>query len=99
MVDSYEADVPFEIVVIWDDWMGSPRRDFTVMVYSADGNDVMDEDGNTNMLHADGQSPSEFNYIAGLDENREETVHRPAATVVETAEAVETIIEEVDFYI
>jgi hypothetical protein len=33
-------------------------------VYSKDGNDVTDSDGATNMLHTDGQSPSEFDYIA-----------------------------------
>lgn len=60
-VDSadFESDHEFEITVEWD-WVGSPRRDFTVMVYSADGNDVEDEDGETNMLYTDGQSPSEF---------------------------------------
>ena len=32
-------------------------------MYSIDGNDVEDADGDTNMLYTDGQSPSEFDYI------------------------------------
>lgn len=47
-------------------WFGSPRPDFTVKVYSIDGYDVVDEDGATNMLHADGSSPSEFDYVEAL---------------------------------
>ena len=63
MIEDYQANEEFEIIVQFE-WIGSPRRDFTVMVYSADGNDVTDDDGDTNMLHADGQTPSEFDYIA-----------------------------------
>ena len=65
MIDDYEQDQQFLITVQYA-WMGSPRRDFTVKVYSSDGNDIVDEDGNTNMLHTDGQEPSEFDYIADL---------------------------------
>lgn len=62
MIEDYDADEEFVISVKYY-WYGSPRRDFTVKVYSVDGNDVVNSDGETNMLHADGQSPSEFDYI------------------------------------
>lgn len=46
-------------------WYGSPRQDFTVKIYSVhDGASITDADGNTNMMHNDGQEPSEFVYIA-----------------------------------
>jgi hypothetical protein len=63
MVDDYDSDEEFTINVQFY-WYGSPRRDFTVKVYSLDGNDVEDPYGETNMLHTDGQSPSEFDYIS-----------------------------------
>ena len=54
----------FQISVTYN-WFGSPRPDFTVKAYSVDGKDILDEDGDTNMLSADGNSelPSEFDYI------------------------------------
>jgi hypothetical protein len=58
----YADGTEFTITVTYN-WFGSPRRDFTLKSYSIDGNDITDEDGDTNMLHADGSNPSEFDYI------------------------------------
>lgn len=65
MIEEYDSDEEFQIHVKYE-WIGSPRRDFTVKVYSFDGNDVVDEIGLTNMLHTDGNQPSEFDYIAEM---------------------------------
>jgi hypothetical protein len=35
-------------------------RDFTIKVYSSQDLEIEDENGNTNMLHMDGQEPSGF---------------------------------------
>jgi hypothetical protein len=35
-------------------------------VYSVDHNEVYDSAGGTNMLHTDGQEPSEFDYISEM---------------------------------
>lgn len=59
----YGSDEEFEIVVQFEWGFDYPRRDFTVVVYSADGNDVTNEDGETNMLYTDGSTPSEFTYV------------------------------------
>lgn len=45
-------------------WFGSPRKDFTVKSYSLDGPDILNAAGETNMLHTDGSSPSEFEYVS-----------------------------------
>lgn len=62
MIQNTDDVTEFEIMVDYN-WFGSPRRDFTVKVYALDVSDIRDEDGDTNMLHTDGQSPSEFNYV------------------------------------
>ena len=102
MIEDYSANEDFEIIVQFE-WIGSPRRDFTVMVYSADGNDVEDDDGDTNMLHADGQTPSEFDYIVEnlrtTQESSDSAVEESQPTVVTTKEAVDAVIEEVNFVI
>ena len=59
----YSAEHTFNIKVKYT-WLDSPRKDFTVKVYSVDDRQVLDNLGNMNMLHTDGQSPSEFEYIA-----------------------------------
>lgn len=56
MGDTFEISVNYK-------WFGSPRRDFTVKAYSYDGREITDEEGDTNMLHCDGKSPSEFEYM------------------------------------
>lgn len=63
MIEDYEHK-EFEISVEYI-WNGSPRRDFTVKVYSHDGNDVEDHRGHTNQLHTDGRYPSEFSFVEG----------------------------------
>jgi hypothetical protein len=63
MISDYNTN-GFEALITYY-WVGSARRDFTFKVYSLDGNDVvLTADGTTNMLHTDGSSPSEFEYIA-----------------------------------
>ena len=64
MIDAYNTDPddPISIGVGYF-WYGSPRPDFTIKVYSVDSNDLVDADGQTNMLYADGREPSEFDYI------------------------------------
>ena len=64
---TYNVDLGFVVIVQYF-WMGSPRQDFTVKVHSVDGNPVHRVDYSnggrmtTNMRHADGQSPSEFDH-------------------------------------
>jgi len=42
-------------------WFFSPiPRDYTIKVYSSQDLEIKDSDGNTNMLHMDGQQPSGF---------------------------------------
>jgi hypothetical protein len=53
MIETYDANQMFVILTSYD-WRGNPRQDFTLSVYSVDGNDVTDTDGNTNMMHCDG---------------------------------------------
>jgi hypothetical protein len=62
MIETYDADQMFVILTSYD-WRGNPRQDFTLSVYSVDGNVPTDTDGNTNMMHCDGSSPSEFDYM------------------------------------
>lgn len=62
MIETYDAGEVFTMVTDFY-WYGYPRQDFTLSIYSVDGNDITDEDGNTNMLHTDGQTPSEFEYV------------------------------------
>lgn len=82
MVTDYDAGQTFTIQVQFD-WDGSPRRDFTVIVYSADGNDVTDENGETNMLHTDGNLPSEFDlYYDGTHPFHEEIVEEEGGSVL-----------------
>lgn len=52
MVDNYSLE-QFRILVKYS-WYGSPRKDFTLKVYSVDHNEVYDSAGGTNMLHTDG---------------------------------------------
>ena len=59
----YSAEHTFNIKVQYT-WLDSPRKDFTLKVYSVDDRQVLDSSGNMNMLHTDGQSPSEFEFIA-----------------------------------
>ena len=47
-------------------WLGSPHRDFTVKVYSANDEMIYDVDGQTNMLYTDGREPSEFVTNPGI---------------------------------
>ena len=51
--------------------MNSPHKDYTVKVYSKHDIKIFDENFQTNTLHTDGQSPTEFttsNYC-GMDIN------------------------------
>lgn len=51
----------FIIRVRYAKWWGSEHRDFTVGLYSKHDVDITDRTtGETNMLHADGSFPSEF---------------------------------------
>jgi hypothetical protein len=59
MIENYTAGQQLTIFVGYY-WYGSPKRDFTVKVYSKDDLELYDEDRNTNMLHNDGTEPSEF---------------------------------------
>lgn len=49
----YEAGDEITITVLYD-WVGRMSRDYTVSVYSKQDLEVLDEDGNTNMIHMDG---------------------------------------------
>ena len=82
MIDSYDAGQVFEITVHYN-WFRSARKDFTVKVYSMDGNDVVDEDGLTNMLHTDGQEPSEFDYIKSQFPDGREVDYDPHSGIFE----------------
>ena len=51
------------------EWVGSPHPDFTLKVYSKNNQPIKDSNGNTNIIHMDGQQPSGFtssSYI-GMD--------------------------------
>ena len=66
MIEEYLIDKPLEIFTAYY-WHGSPRRDYTVKVYSVDSAvQLFDKNGETNMLHTDGTLPSEFDYIKQL---------------------------------
>lgn len=61
--NEYTANELFDIRVRYD-WYWSPAKDFTVKIYSKhDGTNLFDLTGNTNMLHTDGNEPSEFTYV------------------------------------
>ena len=61
-------------------WYGSPKRDFTVKIYSKDDISVYDAVGNTNMLHTDGTAPSEFDLYVVPEEETEETQNEESTT-------------------
>jgi hypothetical protein len=42
------------------DWIGRMSRDYTISVYSSQDLEVLDEEGEGNMIHMDGQEPSGF---------------------------------------
>ena len=57
--------------MVWYEWMDSPHKDYTVKAYSAHELPIYNANDETNQLHTDGQSPSEFttsNYC-GMDIN------------------------------
>ena len=55
----YTANTSFLLMVKYY-WMNSPAKDYTVKVYSKQNLSVLDSNGNTNMKHMDGQTPSGF---------------------------------------
>jgi hypothetical protein len=55
----YVAGDVFRMQVTYD-WFGNVPRDYTVKVYSKQSLTVRDENGNKNMVHMDGTSPSGF---------------------------------------
>ena len=70
MLDSnnYNSGDPLHIIVNYA-WLESPYHDFTVKVYSPySGMELVDKNGNTNMLYTDGTTePSEFAYAATIN--------------------------------
>ena len=57
----YNAGDVFRINVGWDWGFGPEAQDYSVLVYSTQDLEVKDSNGETNMLHMDGQEPSGFN--------------------------------------
>jgi hypothetical protein len=56
--NKYEAGDTFKIYVQYD-WGGQmASRDFSVIIYSQQNLEIKDLNGQTNMLHYDGNSPS-----------------------------------------
>ena len=69
--NEYAANDLFDIRVRYD-WYWSPAKDFTVKIYSKhDGTKLFDSLGKTNMLHTDGNEPSEFTYVPPVDDGTE----------------------------
>ena len=56
----YEAGDVFKLNVDYFYFSSPVKRDYTVKVYSKQDLSIVDEDGNTNMLHMDGSEPSGF---------------------------------------
>ena len=57
---NYEAGDTFEITVNFDWGFGPEAQDYSVLVYSSQDLEVKDANGETNMMHMDGQEPSGF---------------------------------------
>jgi len=58
---NYSANDNFKINVDWDWGFGQEVQDYTVRVYSKHSVDILDDKGETNMLHMDGvNTPSGF---------------------------------------
>jgi hypothetical protein len=55
----YEAGDVFTLTVTYD-WIGRMSRDYTISVYSSQDLEVLDEEGEGNMIHMDGNTPSGF---------------------------------------
>lgn len=55
----YAAGDVFTLTVTYD-WIGRMSRDYTISVYSSQDLEVLDEEGEGNMIHMDGKSPSGF---------------------------------------
>ena len=58
-VPDYEAGDVFTLTVTYD-WIGRMSRDYTISVYSSQDLEVLDEEGEGNMIHMDGNTPSGF---------------------------------------
>ena len=81
-IDTYDAGTQFDMSVQFT-WNGQAHQDYTVKVYSAhSGVDLYDEDGNTNMLHNDGSSPSEFDLADTMSNYIIEESTSPSTTPV-----------------
>jgi hypothetical protein len=74
LISDYTGGETLNILVRYD-WINSPHKDFTLKLYSQHtGTMIYDDTGNTNMLHTDGQEPSEFTnnpgvYVPPIDES------------------------------
>ena len=69
---SYTSDTTFTITVDYFFASDHPYKDYTLRVYSKLNLDVKDSEGNTNMLHMDGQEPSGFRYTTAAYLGKEE---------------------------
>lgn len=67
--------------------MGSPHKDYTVKVYSKHDLEVTNSNGETNQLHTDGQSPSEFTSTNYCGMNIDCTPNKAYEAVEKLAEA------------
>mmetsp|Transcript_1826 Transcript_1826/g.2454 ORF Transcript_1826/g.2454 Transcript_1826/m.2454 type:complete len:101 (+) Transcript_1826:1485-1787(+) len=60
LITSYTAGTVFKLDVYYIFPVDHPKKDYTVRLYSKQNINVYDADGETNMLHMDGTSPSGF---------------------------------------
>lgn len=58
----------YKILVEYE-WFNSPHKDYTLSLYSKHDTKITDDSGKTNMLHTDGQQPSELvnSDFCGMD--------------------------------